>query len=216
MEKIIELIFAFLPTLLWFSLALAVLIIFYKPIRNDLLPNLSGFKAMGVELAFITKSINDALELAEKNKKWLVSVPPEAKENVLNRAKEHLKILKDAQIFWIDDCPDNNLNEWRMFFQLRTKIDIAKSTNEALEKLGEKKYDVIISDMARKEGDKEVFDAGIQFLNKFRPKDTTTPVIFYIGIYKPEKGMPAGAFGITNRPDELLHLVMDALERKKY
>ncbi len=216
MEKIIELIFAFLPTLLWFSLALAVLIIFYKPIRNDLLPNLSGFKAMGVELAFITKSINDALELAEKNKKWLVSVPPEAKENVLNRAKEHLKILKDAQIFWIDDCPDNNLNEWRMFFQLRTKIDIAKSTKEALEKLGEKKYDVIISDMARKEGDKEVFDAGIQFLNKFRPKDTTTPVIFYIGIYKPEKGMPAGAFGITNRPDELLHLVMDALERKKY
>ena len=216
MNEIIKLIFGFLPTLLWFSLALAVLIIFYKPIRNELLPNLSGFKAMGLELAFITKSINDALELAEKNKKWIVDVPPEAKENVLNRAKQHLKILKDAQIFWIDDCPENNLNEWQMFFQLRTKIDIAKSTDEALKKLAEKKYDLIISDMARKEGEKDLADAGIRFLTKFREKNSKTPVIFYIGVYKPEKGLPPGAFGITNRPDELLHLVIDALSRQKF
>ncbi len=216
MDKIIELIFGFLPTLLWFSLALTALIIFYKPIRNELLPNLSGFKAMGVELAFITKSINDALELAEKNKKWIVDVPPEAKENVLNRTRQHLKIMKDAQIFWIDDCPENNLNEWRMFFQLRMKIDIAKSTDEALKKLAEKKYDLIISDMARRESEKDIADAGVQFLNMFREKDSTTPVIFYIGVYKPEKGLPPGAFGITKRPDELLHLVIDALSRKKF
>ena len=27
-------------------------------------------------------------------------------------------------------------------------------------------------------------------------------------------GIPAGAFGLTNRPDELVHLVIDALERR--
>jgi CheY-like chemotaxis protein len=236
-SEIIKILIELLPSLLWFGLALAILIIFYKPIRNDLLPNLSGLKAMGVELAFITTSINEALELAEKNKKWLVKVPPEAKENVLNRAKKHLKIFKDAQIFWIDDCPENNINEWRMFFQLKTKIEIAKSTKEAMKKLGKKKYDLIISDMAREEIIEEqekkqknevqdekaekgkkvlVSDAGKKFLDEFREKGETTPVIFYIGTYDPEKGLPKRSFGITNRPDELLHLVMDALSRKKY
>jgi hypothetical protein len=32
----------------------------------------------------------------------------------------------------------------------------------------------------------------------------------------PRKGIPAQAFIITNRPDELLRLAIDALERKKY
>jgi len=41
------------------------------------------------------------------------------------------------------------------------------------------------------------------------------PVIFYIGYPDPSKGVPPHAFGITHRPDELLHLIMDALERVK-
>ena len=40
-----------------------------------------------------------------------------------------------------------------------------------------------------------------------------TAVVFYVGRVDRAAGVPAGSFGITNRPDELLHLVMDALER---
>jgi hypothetical protein len=29
------------------------------------------------------------------------------------------------------------------------------------------------------------------------------------------RGTPPGAFGITNRPDELIHLVLDVLERER-
>ena len=57
--------------------------------------------------------------------------------------------------------------------------------------------------------------AGLKFLEQFRKEDKTTPVIFYVGVFAPEKGVPVQAFGITNRPDELLHLILDALERKK-
>ena len=39
------------------------------------------------------------------------------------------------------------------------------------------------------------------------------PVIFYIGRPEPGAGVPAGAFGVTNRPDQLLQLVVDALSR---
>ncbi|HSE82988.1 MAG TPA: hypothetical protein VLB01_00400 [Thermodesulfobacteriota bacterium] len=74
------------------------------------------------------------------------------------------------------------------------------------------RYDVVISDMAR--GDNTT--AGLEFLNELRKEDKTTPVIFYVGVFNLEKGIPPQAFGITNRPDELLHLTLDALERKKY
>ena len=200
-----------IPSLLWFFFAVAIFCIFYKSIRYELLPNLIGLKAIGVELSFIKDSIEAALALAEKSPQWKVEVPPADKEQALNRAKRHLKIFRDTQILWVDDHPENNLNERRMFRQLRCEIDIAKSTKEAIEMLKNCGYDLIISDMAR--GDKAT--AGLEFLTQFREIDRTSPVIFYIGVVDAKKGIPAQAFGITNRPDELLHLTLDALERKK-
>jgi len=196
----------------WFGLVFFLLIKFYKPIRNELMPKLTGFKALGIEFSFIKNSIDAALELADKHPKWKVVVPEDARKNVLNRAKEHLDVFRNATILWIDDNPENNLNEWRMFLQLNVKIELAKSTEEALEMLHQRKYDAVISDMARSNEN----DAGLKVLTKFQKVDETTAVIFYIGTYDPQMGKPLGAFGITNRPDELLHLVLDALERKKY
>jgi len=47
-------------------------------------------------------------------------------------------------------------------------------------------------------------------------KERATPVIFYVDAIDPTKGVSPLAFGMTNRPDEFLHLTLDALERKKY
>ena len=99
-----------------------------------------------------------------------------------------------------------------MFRELKTGVDIARSTDEALAILRSGQYDIVISDMARD----EKAAAGLEFLGQFREMNKATPVIFYIGVLDPEKGTPAQAFGITNRPDELVHLILDALERKKY
>ncbi len=198
--------------LLWFSLVVAVLIVFYKPIRHELLPRLSGMNVMGVEFGFVEDSIDAAIELAEKNPQWKVEMLPTDKKRALNRAKQHLDIFRQAQILWVDDHPEHNVNERRMFRQLGAEIDIAKSTDEALEMLGNHGYDLVVSDMAR--GDQAT--AGLDLLRQLRLDNKTAPVIFYIGVVDPEKGVPAQAFGITNRPDELLHLTLDALARGKY
>jgi hypothetical protein len=50
-------------------------------------------------------------------------------------------------------------------------------------------------------------------LTTFRDAGIALPVIFYIGNLKPDAGVPAGAFGVTNRPDVLLTLVGEALAR---
>lgn len=201
-----------IPSILWFFLVVILLVLFYKPIKEDLLPNLRAFKAMGVELSFVKESIDAALELAEKSPQWKVEVSSRDKEQALRRAKKHLSIFHDAQLLWVDDQPENNLNERRMFRQLKTEVDTAKSTEEALGILKSGRYDLVISDMAR--GDEAT--AGLKFLKQFRKVNNATPVMFYVGMFDAKKGVPAQAFGITNRPDELLHLTLDALERKKY
>jgi hypothetical protein len=52
-------------------------------------------------------------------------------------------------------------------------------------------------------------------LAAFRGEGIAMPIIFYVGSLKPDAGMPPGAFGITQRPDVLLTLVGDALERTR-
>ena len=205
-QQIIEL----LVSLRWFLFALVVFCLFYRQIRDELLPNLASFKAGGVELSFVKQSMEGAIRLAEKSSQWNVKVPSEAKEQVLKRAKRQRHILAGAQIFWVDDHPENNVNERRMFRHLHIDIDTAKATQDALPRIQPGRYDLIISDIARDEG-----TDGLDFLTQLRNQDKTTPVIFYIGNIEPNKGVPAKAFGLTNRPDELLHLVLDALERKR-
>ena len=200
-----------IPSILWFFLVVVLLKLFYRPIRDDLLPNLTSLKAGGVELSFVKDSIDAALKLAEKSPQWKVEVSSEDKERALRRAKKHLRVFRDARFLWVDDNPDNNVNELVMFGQLKVSTQTAQNTEEALEMLKGGSYDLVISDMKRDNDN----TAGLKFLKQFRKVDETTPVIFYLGDFDPKKGVPAQAFGITKRPDELLHLTLDALERKK-
>lgn len=198
-----------IPSLLWFFLVLILVLLFYRPIRDDLLPNLASLKAGGVELSFVKESIDAALKLAEKSPQWKVEVPLEDKEQAIRRARKHLHVFRDARFLWVDDHPENNTNEQMMFRQLRVKMQAAVSTEEALEILKNGRYDLVISDMSR--GDDNT--AGLDLLRQMHEANKTVPVIFYVGSLDPQKGVPAQAFGITNRPDELLHLTLDALER---
>ena len=121
-----------IPSVLWFLLAVVVLILFYRPIRHDLLPNLASLRAGALELSFVRHSLDAALELAEKSPQWKVKVPTQDKERVLRRAKQRAQIFADSRFLWVDDHPENNLNERKMFSQLKVEIDAVKNTEEAL------------------------------------------------------------------------------------
>ncbi|NUM75779.1 hypothetical protein HUU40_15560 [candidate division KSB1 bacterium] len=200
-----------LPAILWFLLVFVVVLLFYKPIRHELLPNLSGFKAMGVEFSFVKNSISAAIKLAEKSEQWKVTIPDEDEKRVLDRVKRHLPLFQDVRVLWIDDNPDSLRNERKMLERLQVDIDLALNDAEAQKFLRSGKYDLILSDIAR--GNDST--AGLKFLQEYGKTKRRVPFIFYIGTLSPDKGVPAYAFGITNRPDELLHLMLDALERVK-
>lgn len=201
------------PSILWFIFVLVLFILFYKRIRDELLPRLGSIKAAGVEFSFVENSIEAAIELGEKSQKWDIKVAPKDKKAALTRARQHLNTFRNARILWVDDYPENNRNERRMFRQLNVDVNNAKNTKEALEMLRCDIYDLVISDIARDDKDDP---NGLQFLSELRNTGDDTPVIFYVGVMAPGEGVPEHAFGITRRPDELLHLTLDALERKSY
>lgn len=210
MISIVQELIKILPSLFWFVLMVIILVVFYHPIRDELLPKLTSLEAGGVKLSFLKESLDAAIKLADKTPKWKVDIPAEEKEKAIRRAKKNQAHFKAAKFLWVDDFPENNLNERQMFQQLGAVIDLSKGTDDALEVLSRAEYDLVISDMVR--GDSST--AGLDLLMRLRANRNRTPLIFYLGVIDETKGVPAGAFGLTNRPDELLHLTLDLLARR--
>lgn len=129
----------------------------------------------------------------------------------IRRAKLVASSLAGARILWVDDHPENNVNEKRTLEDFAFHVDQVRSTAEALSRLLGRSFDLILSDMER-DGRK---DAGIELLTKLRSSDCPIPVVFYVGHFDPARCVPAGAFGMADQPEPLLHLVLDVLERQR-
>jgi CheY-like chemotaxis protein len=121
--------------------------------------------------------------------------------------------LAGSSALWVDDRPINNLYERQALEALGIHFTISKSTEDALEKVGRKHYDVIISDMGRPPDQ----HAGYTLLEKVKGMQIATPFIIYAGSKRPEhitEARKRGAFGTTNDPQELFELVVSALIKK--
>lgn len=112
-------------------------------------------------------------------------------------------------ILWVDDKHENNRLERRALEEIGFTFVLASSTNEAMDKALESDFGIIITDMSREE-DKR---AGFILLANLRAQGNRTPVVVYSGDGIQEyvaEAMARGAFGATNRPDELFQLVIAA------
>jgi CheY-like chemotaxis protein len=115
-------------------------------------------------------------------------------------------------VLWVDDRPDNNVHERRVFESLGFGFVLATSTRQALECLGRQKFGAVISDMGRQEGPRE----GYRLLEELRTRDTETPFFIYTGSRTPEHVREAaarGAQGATNSAGELVDMVTNTLGR---
>jgi DNA-binding NtrC family response regulator len=120
--------------------------------------------------------------------------------------------LKGATALWVDDRPMLTTYERQGLEVLGIQFTISKSTEDALERLQHKAFDVIITDMSRPPDQ----HAGYTLLEKMKEMQITTPCIIYASGKKPEYIVEArkrGAFGNTNEPQELFELVVNALKK---
>src|SRR5207245_6927541 len=85
--------------------------------------------------------------------------------------------LEGASVLWVDDRPMNNTYERQALEALGIQFTISRSTEDALERLQTKSYNLIISDMARPPDPQ----AGYTLLEQVKARKITTPFIIYAG-----------------------------------
>lgn len=114
------------------------------------------------------------------------------------------------KVLWVDDIPDNNVNERKTMESMGLEFTIARSTQEALGLFATLKFGAIISDMGRREGPRE----GYVLLQAIRALDQNIPFFIYAGSSSAQHQREAaqkGAQGSTNVPDTLVEWVTRAL-----
>jgi len=126
----------------------------------------------------------------------------------LRRAEQVGSVLRGARVLWVDDRPENNAWEREMFRVLGVVIVAVESTRSALDSLKGESFDLVISDIRRDN------ENGIDGANEIRAAVPMLPIVFYI-LDLTRSQIPEPASGITNEPNELLHLVLDRLERTR-
>jgi hypothetical protein len=191
-----------IPGVLWVLFAVVVLVIFYRPIRDDLIPRLSSLKLpFGLEVTLRER-------VAEAARKQNVTVSEDDKDRIVRRLERSANLLKGARILWVDDRPQSNTQELSLLATFGARVDQVTTNAEALDLLRRNGFDVLISDQKR-EGRPDAGEALVQSTGG-RPW-----TILYIGDFDENRPTPARVFGVTDRPHQLLHFVLDALERQR-
>jgi CheY-like chemotaxis protein len=163
---------------------------------------------MSVVASLVAASSKDKSTTSESEIKDIVDLVQDAssaKRASIQSPKSHKN-----QILWVDDRPDNNINERQAFEALGLRFTLVLSTKEALENISKQQYAAIISDMGRKEGPRE----GYVLLDALRQQGNQTPLFFYAASNAPEhkqETLDHGGQGCTNRAQELFQMVTRAL-----
>lgn len=189
-----------LPHLLWTLLLLFIVLWIGKDGLNALAGRVQKVGVAGVEVEFR----HDLEKAAEKADTPISGVD-------LGRASRRLAreqaLVQGARILWVDDVPGNNEVEMKLLEDAGARVDVQTSNEAARGAVERVRYDLVISDLGRA----DPRDNPVQFADWFATTRAASPLIFYTG--SPVRPTPASAFGVTDRPDELVHLVLDALAR---
>ncbi len=213
-----------LQVIVWPLLALTAFLYFRKPLRKFIdeatvirLEGAGGTSALVMERrveAAISLTAAAYKQMGERTGEGLSSEQMQDITRSVDRVvtQRAIKRFADARILWVDDHPENNVYERLSFESLGIKVDVARATAEALEKVrAGRTFEVIISDMGRPD-DRE---AGYTLLRALRKQGDKTPYVIYAGSDSPEyrvKAREEGALSSTNNPTELFELVVDAIK----
>lgn len=161
--RLFELLVSFLQIIIWPLVILIILFYLRTPLKrflDDLIE--VNLKAGPIETTAKRKQIIEAAaSLGAATAHWQDAAQDNQDIPDAEKTKEIAKVvdqlvtpktsrqLEGASVLWVDDRPMNNTYERQALEALGIQFTISKSTDDALERLQRKHYDVIISDMAR-------------------------------------------------------------------
>lgn len=117
-------------------------------------------------------------------------------------------------VLWVDDKPDNNRREREAMASFGIDFVLALSTEEALQRLATRRFDLVISDQWRVDDPR----AGFTLLSLMRvQRGDRTPFVLYTSECSAAETMEArslGALACTTRISELMQSALLALETR--
>lgn len=194
------------PSLIWAGAVVTVVLLFRSAIRDQIVPRLSRISAFGVE---VEVAVRHGIDRAATD------VPAGTDTHRMRTARRAARlsgVLRGARILLVNDVPSQMDAIVAILAALHIEVDVAGSTSAALDRVARARYDAVLSDMVR--GTDQT--AGTGLIGALRERGyPDVPVLLMVTDFRPERGVPAHAFGITNRVDEILNLLFDALERTR-
>jgi CheY-like chemotaxis protein len=129
---------------------------------------------------------------------------------IVDRATRLRTRLAGRTVLWVDDNQRGLRTERRLLRQLGIFVEPATTNEEAMlvMRSPDERIDLVISDIRRVTG-----ESGLGLVADIHQLPNPPGIVLYIGRVDKDRSTPAGVLGVTNRPDELLNLVMDALDR---
>ncbi|MFN7769964.1 MAG: hypothetical protein ACK5UC_22415 [Planctomycetaceae bacterium] len=189
-----------------------VVFLFYEPLLFALRNNATKVSALGVTLELSPQGpLKKIFEVKSPSANFLTIF-----KSLSARLERTGGCFVGEKILWIDDNhPTQNIQERDVLREMGLFVEYARTTDEVqnlLDKtacLGLQPYRVIISNNSW--GDD--LTAGQRFLGELFDSHKEAKLILYTSSFDPNSSTPNYLFGITNRYDELFHLILDALER---
>jgi CheY-like chemotaxis protein len=205
------------PSLLWVLFATTVFLV----LRRPLVQQLSRLRAAA--LPFGTFDFDTALDLVERAAENQdqqageqlpgAGTPARADQRAVAARLEYAAgFLDRGRLLWVDDNPDNNAPLIAIFEQVGMSVHLALSTDSALTQLAAGRFDLVITDLAR-HADRQ---AGFDLAGRLAAQGFRLPVILFTLHFDPRQGVHPGIFAYTTSFDELIHLVIDVMERVRF
>jgi CheY-like chemotaxis protein len=185
-------------------LVLVVILIRNRQRLGALVDRISGFKGLGIEVEFSSRDLDQAIQ-----DRGTPAGPGERKA-ITRRLARIRPLLQDQRILWVDPNPASTKNERAALEHLGVRITTAATSADAEKQLQDNVFLLTVTNFNREHKDNE----GVLFVQKAAAAHLLRWAIGYIEDHDPQKGVPAGFFGVTKRPDELMHLICDIAERQ--
>ncbi|MFA1549609.1 response regulator [Actinomadura chokoriensis] len=200
-----ELILSYIKVLIWPTLLIIVLTCYRRQV-GDLITRTRSLDTPAGTIEFVEHA-GELLDEAAKEKS--ISLTASDRHGVMRRLEHAAKILEGGKILWVDDHPRGNLSLISLFRTSGMEVDTVKSSKDALEKLRVMSYDILLTDLQRGSDS----NAGNFLLQELVRLDLKVPAVVYSRTSRIVQGVDPRAFAVTASPDEVVHYVIDLMER---
>ena len=213
-----------IAAILWVVLGLVALLILRHVLVMPGTPlSKLGVGPAGVTMEFAEAKVAQAVRGSGESPQVVGSV---AQRSVVGRMQRNQDLLAKARILWVDDHPENNEAIVDLLQEYGAIVEMPQTNSAALALLEGSHYDVLVSDVGRDDEGAGSDLKGVELAEEVYRR-WRQPMVLFTARFDPTtlpdwsleerleltERLQKSVFGRTDRIDELLHYMMDCLER---